>query len=93
MGSGKYSWRDQDYGFMTLYINLAGQERRMTVGIHRMMALVFNRAAFVDALRSGIRPDDLVVNHKDNCGFHNCPSNLEWCSQRDNCIHYTYVNT
>lgn len=93
LGQGEYSWRDQDYGFMTLYINLMGQEYKQTVGQHRMIALCFDRAGFIRALKSGINPGAVVVNHKDNCGFHNCPSNLEWCSQKYNCIHYTYVNT
>ena len=78
---------------MPLTINRLDWDYNLTVGIHRMMALTFDQAGFNRARSLGIPDSDLVVNHKDNCGFHNRPSNLEWCSQKDNCIHYSYVNT
>lgn len=93
MQQGEYSYRPQDYGNMPLTITRLDCDYNLTVGIHRMMALTFDRAGFNRARSLGISDSDLVVNHKDNCGFHNSPSNLEWCSQKDNCLHYTYVNT
>ena len=93
MQQGEYSYRPQDYGNMPLTINRLDWDYNLTVGIHRMMALTFDQAGFNRARSLGIPDSDLVVNHKDNCGFHNRPSNLEWCSQKDNCIHYSYVNT
>ena len=88
--SGKYSFRGQDYQFMVIYIN-RDRERRLTQGQHTMMALGYDLPGFSRILTSGIDPSDIVVNHKNNCGYDNHPSNLEWVSQRDNTLHGRYV--
>lgn len=87
---GKYSLRAQDYSFMVVYIN-RGIEHRLTRGQHTMMALGYDLPGFNRALTSGVDVADIVVNHKNNCGYDNHPSNLEWVSQRDNGLHGEYV--
>lgn len=89
--SGKYSLRGQDYSFMVIYINRGGLERRLTRGQHTMMALGYDLPGFSRALKHGVNVSDIVVNHKNNCGYDNHPSNLEWVSQRDNGLHGEYV--
>lgn len=56
--------------------NDAGEEKN--VGEHRLIALAYFGEP--KSLNS-------VVNHKDGIKLNNDPSNLEWCSYRDNVIH------
>lgn len=76
---------------MVIYINRGGVEHRLTRGQHTMMALGYDLPGFNRALTSGVDVADIVVNHKNNCGYDNHPSNLEWVSQDDNGLHGRYV--
>ena len=89
--SGKYSLRAQDYSFMVVYIKHGGLDRRLTRGQHTMMALGYDLPGFNRVLASGVDVSDIVVNHKNNCGYDNRCTNLEWCSQNDNKVHARYV--
>lgn len=60
-----------------LKVKLYRDGKAAQVKVHHIMALVF----------IGPKPDGLVVNHKDGNKLNNTPSNLEYCTYKENSIH------
>ena len=86
MASGEKSKRKQKYAYCTLYLKSAGHIKKYTTSVHVLMGLAFNRDQYVD-----LGMGNLVINHKDNCGFHNQADNLEWVSTSLNNLHGHFV--
>lgn len=63
------------------YVSLYDGDKLKTVPLHRILAL-----AFIPKYSPGG-----VVNHIDGNPKNNSLDNLEWCTQRKNCIHRTRV--
>lgn len=62
-----------------LYVTYSDGKRRFSEPLHRVMML-----SFVEKYSPGD-----TVNHIDGDKLNNDFSNLEWCTQRKNCIHRT----
>jgi hypothetical protein len=59
-----------------------------TFRVHRLIALGFLQDELKELCeKTSLDVDKLVVNHKDNCGFNNNVSNLEWTTVSENTIH------
>lgn len=63
-----------------VFVHIVNDEgRRMSVGLHRCLALAF--------IPCPGDPEKLIVNHKDTCRWNNQLSNLEWATRSRNQQH------
>lgn len=77
---------------MVVNINTKYWHKSFTVGIPRIIHLVFNGEYFLDVLSSPSKSEAAYcINHKDNNGWNNSYDNLEMCSSSENKIHAEYV--
>lgn len=65
------------HGYMRCALHVDGKQR--SVAIHRLVAVAFCE---------GRSKDKNIVNHKDGVKHNNVASNLEWCTQAENTLHY-----
>ena len=73
--NGKILQQKSSDQYQSVILSVLGKHK--SVGVHRLIAITFIP-----------NPDNLpVVNHKDLNTRNNCVSNLEWVTQRDNCLH------
>jgi hypothetical protein len=62
-------------GYHVVNVTVGGEHK--TLLAHKLIAEAF----------LGPRPDGLVINHLDGSKANNAPSNLEYCSSRENTLH------
>lgn len=62
-----------------LSIQLVHNGKSIGTDIHRLVAITFLKSTYVKGK---------VVNHKDNNGYNNLFTNLEWITQKENIIHH-----
>lgn len=88
---GNVSNSNRKNSHVVVNINTYYWWKSFTVGVHRVMNLVFNGEYFLNVLSSPKYEAAYCINHKDNNGWFNGYDNLEMCGIKENRIHAEYV--
>lgn len=88
---GNVSNSNRKNSHVVVNINTYYWWKSFTVGVHRVMNLVFNGEYFLNVLSSDKYEAAYCINHKDNNGWFNGYDNLEMCGSKENRIHAEYV--
>lgn len=88
---GNVSKSNRKNSHVVVNINTYYYWKSFTVGVHRVMHLVFNGEYFMNVLSSPKYEAAYCINHKDNNGWYNGYDNLEMCGSKENRIHAEYV--
>lgn len=88
---GNVSNSNRKNSHVVVNINTDYWWKSFTVGVHRVMHLVFNGEYFLNVLSSTKYEAAYCINHKDNNGWNNRYDNLEMCGSKENRIHAEYV--
>lgn len=88
---GNVSNSNRKNSHVVVNINTDYDWESFTVGVHRVMYLVFNGEYFLNVLSSTKYEAAYCINHKDNNGWNNRYGNLEMCGSKENRIHAEFV--
>lgn len=76
--SGTVSSKLNGYIYVNITVMIDGQLTNISYAQHSIVCALFNGTP---------SETNMVSNHKDNCPWNNCPSNLEWTTQGLNSLH------